>query len=292
MKFNEKLKHFREKHGLTQDDVASKLNIARQSVSKWEQGINEPDFATVKQLCIIFDCSIADLIDDDKEVVTSKEVKREKVVKTIFMINSVMVVMSILMLIAIVLLADSQAIIRWDIDFNPVYGSKWMLLINLVTFVLLSFLTGLPMVLGCKGGFYKQYRFVGSIFALIVNVIIIALVFVLTALQFNMGEMEACNLSIIGAFSLIFAISPFSHPYFNKRNPFFGFRTKFTITNEVAWNKLNSLSSILMGISSIIGYVLTIIFAYSIYAMLFILIYVVILIPLIIYHEYLRKHLK
>ena len=47
MKFNERLKFFREKKGYTQDEIASKLNISRQSVSKWENGINEPDFETL-----------------------------------------------------------------------------------------------------------------------------------------------------------------------------------------------------------------------------------------------------
>ena len=58
MKFNEKLKSLRESKGYTQDEIASKLNIARQSVSKWEQGINEPDFDTTKKLCQILDCSL------------------------------------------------------------------------------------------------------------------------------------------------------------------------------------------------------------------------------------------
>ena len=49
MKFNERLKFFREKKGFTQDEIASKLNISRQSVSKWENGINEPDFETLKK---------------------------------------------------------------------------------------------------------------------------------------------------------------------------------------------------------------------------------------------------
>lgn len=48
MKFNEKLKALREEKGYTQEEIASKLNVARQSVSKWEQGINEPDLRRLK----------------------------------------------------------------------------------------------------------------------------------------------------------------------------------------------------------------------------------------------------
>ena len=39
MKFNERLKYLREKKGYTQDEIASRLNISRQSVSKWENGV-------------------------------------------------------------------------------------------------------------------------------------------------------------------------------------------------------------------------------------------------------------
>lgn len=64
MKFNEKLKALREAKGYTQEDIAGKLNIARQSVSKWEQGINEPDINTLKRLAEIFECSVDELLSE------------------------------------------------------------------------------------------------------------------------------------------------------------------------------------------------------------------------------------
>ena len=73
MKFNERLKYLREKKGYTQDEIASRLNISRQSVSKWENGINEPDIETIKKLCNILDCSIVELIDDESKIITTKE---------------------------------------------------------------------------------------------------------------------------------------------------------------------------------------------------------------------------
>ena len=87
MKFNERLKYFREKKGYTQDEIATKLSISRQSVSKWENGINEPDFETLKKLCIILDCSITELIDSNHEVVTSKEEKDKRLETKLFYWN-------------------------------------------------------------------------------------------------------------------------------------------------------------------------------------------------------------
>ena len=40
MKFNENLKYLRKKEGLTQEELAEKLNVSRQSVTKWESGIS------------------------------------------------------------------------------------------------------------------------------------------------------------------------------------------------------------------------------------------------------------
>ena len=66
MEFNEKLKALREAKGYTQEDIAGKLNIARQSVSKWEQGINEPDINTLKRLAEIFECSVDELLSEEE----------------------------------------------------------------------------------------------------------------------------------------------------------------------------------------------------------------------------------
>ena len=82
MKFNEKLKFLREKKGYTQEEIAHKLNISRQSISKYENGINEPDIETIKKLCNILDCSLNELLDDNHDLVTTKLMKinkREKI---------------------------------------------------------------------------------------------------------------------------------------------------------------------------------------------------------------------
>ena len=47
MKLNEKLIRLRKK-GLTQDELASKLNVSRQAISKWENGNSEPELNNIK----------------------------------------------------------------------------------------------------------------------------------------------------------------------------------------------------------------------------------------------------
>ena len=38
MKFNENLKYLRKGEGITQEELAERLNVSRQSVTKWESG--------------------------------------------------------------------------------------------------------------------------------------------------------------------------------------------------------------------------------------------------------------
>ncbi len=247
MKFNEKLKSLREAKGYTQDEIASKLNIARQSVYKWEQGINEPDFETTKKLCQILDCSLANLIDSDKEIVTTKEEKQEKAAKTIFMFNIGLLVFAILMTFAFVMAAADTVVVHWDISGNEVLGSRWYTLINLLPIAIIALITIWMGVLTLKKERYSQYKLTFQIISLVVSVIIVIVTFVLGLLMIfnhNKGDYALYNLFTAGILALITAIGPFTHPRFNKRNPVFGFRTSFTISNEEGWNKVNAFASI------------------------------------------------
>ena len=40
---NENIKAIRKSKGLSQQDLADKLNVVRQTISKWEQGLSVPD---------------------------------------------------------------------------------------------------------------------------------------------------------------------------------------------------------------------------------------------------------
>lgn len=60
------LKEVRNKAGLTQQDIADKLKVDRSSVAKWESGEAMPRVDKLKQLAIILDCTIDDLLSDQK----------------------------------------------------------------------------------------------------------------------------------------------------------------------------------------------------------------------------------
>lgn len=59
----ENIKALRIKNGLSQEDLAKKLNVVRQTVSKWEKGQSMPDADSLKILAEIFDTDLSSLLD-------------------------------------------------------------------------------------------------------------------------------------------------------------------------------------------------------------------------------------
>ena len=65
MKFGENLYNLRKKSKMTQDVLAEKVGVSRQSVSKWENGESYPEMDNILILCNIFNCKINDLVHED-----------------------------------------------------------------------------------------------------------------------------------------------------------------------------------------------------------------------------------
>ncbi len=72
-----KLKHLRLKSGLTQAQLADKLNISASTVGMYEQGRREPDSHTLSKICRMLDASgdyILDLEEENKSDPESSEI--------------------------------------------------------------------------------------------------------------------------------------------------------------------------------------------------------------------------
>lgn len=64
MKFNEKLIKLRKEMGLSQEELGNKLNVARQTVSKWELGETTPEMDKLIKMSEIFNITLDELIKD------------------------------------------------------------------------------------------------------------------------------------------------------------------------------------------------------------------------------------
>jgi len=81
MKFGENLKIIRKNKKMSQEVLAEKVNVSRQSVSKWENGEAYPEMNNILELCKIFNCKINDLVHTDMSDISSLD--KEIVMKVV-----------------------------------------------------------------------------------------------------------------------------------------------------------------------------------------------------------------
>ncbi len=61
------LRYLRNRHGLSQEEVAEKIGVSRQSVAKWENGDSLPDILKCEALADLYNVSLNDLVRYDPE---------------------------------------------------------------------------------------------------------------------------------------------------------------------------------------------------------------------------------
>ncbi len=69
MEMREILKNLREQHQLTQEQMAARVLVTRQAVSRWETGETQPNTDTLKLLSKEFDVSINSLLGSPRQLV-------------------------------------------------------------------------------------------------------------------------------------------------------------------------------------------------------------------------------
>lgn len=111
----ENLKKIRKDKGYTQEILAEKLNVVRQTVSKWEKGLSLPDVDMLSKIANVLETDVNILLDgqitttDQSEIVkqlakineqlTMKNRRYKKIMKTIAIILLIIVIFGILLVI-------------------------------------------------------------------------------------------------------------------------------------------------------------------------------------------------
>ena len=79
MEIGKRIMDLRKKNGLSQEELAERVGVARQTISKWELGETSPDLKQAKELSNIFNVSLDELTDNDiKNVLVEKTSNTEK----------------------------------------------------------------------------------------------------------------------------------------------------------------------------------------------------------------------
>ena len=72
---NENIKTLRKSKGLSQQDLADKLNVVRQTISKWEQGLSVPDSDLLIALAEALETPVSTLLGETVTEVEADQVK-------------------------------------------------------------------------------------------------------------------------------------------------------------------------------------------------------------------------
>lgn len=72
MEIGNKLNQLRKLSGMTQEQLAEKINVSRQTISKWESDSTSPDLESIVKISRIFHVSLDDLLREAKTGVTNK----------------------------------------------------------------------------------------------------------------------------------------------------------------------------------------------------------------------------
>ena len=135
MGFGEKLSSLRKQRGMTQVELAEKLSISRQAVSRWERGTAEP--STENLICIgrLFDVSVDDLMDknsapqnvpteqvEDRVASVSQETKKRRfsLLHVFAVASCVLAVCVIVLLIVLVRLLTERDQQELESDLVPI----------------------------------------------------------------------------------------------------------------------------------------------------------------------------
>ena len=113
MDIGNKIMGLRKKSGLSQEELAEKVGVARQTISKWELGETSPDIKQAKELSRIFNVSLDELVSNDiKDILVEKTSNTEKLAGLILKLMKIalvfVVVAPILLITAAVIYKNIQ----------------------------------------------------------------------------------------------------------------------------------------------------------------------------------------
>ena len=66
MTLEEQIKHYRKQAGLSQEEMAEKIGVSRQAITKWENGTGTPDIANLMAIAEIFQITVDELLSNEK----------------------------------------------------------------------------------------------------------------------------------------------------------------------------------------------------------------------------------
>ena len=102
MNIGEKIYQLRKKKNLSQEDLASVLNVSRQTISKWETGDSNPDLDKIVPLCNFFDISTDEFLKG-KDIVYERKLTNEKKKNKALTFSLCLIIFAVMIILTILL---------------------------------------------------------------------------------------------------------------------------------------------------------------------------------------------
>ena len=110
MKLSDKIVGLRKSRGMSQEELAEKLNVSRQAVSRWEMGTAMPDATNILQLSKLFHVTADYLLNDeyqsDNDLPKVKEIKTDGVQQIMIFLVTLEVMVLILQFMTVIILQN------------------------------------------------------------------------------------------------------------------------------------------------------------------------------------------
>lgn len=162
---NENIKNLRKSKGLSQEELAVKLNVVRQTVSKWENGLSVPDADMLIALSQVLDTPVSTLLgqtlapaeSDDLKAISEKlevinlQLARKKTAERRFLRGLLMAVCILTVVLFVLLALLGSPYLGWDYSDpeTAVFGATFHLVeyvfVRAAPFLFLGSLVGIVM---------------------------------------------------------------------------------------------------------------------------------------------------
>ena len=98
MDIGTRIKKYREHQNISQDELALKIFVSRQTISNWETNKSYPDIKSLVMLSNLFNVSLDDFVKEDVEemrkIIDKEKIKEFNVMSCIFFIELLIVTIS------------------------------------------------------------------------------------------------------------------------------------------------------------------------------------------------------
>ena len=102
MNIGEKIYNLRKKKNMSQEELASVLNVSRQTISKWETGESNPDIDKIVPLCNFFEISTDEFLKD-RDIVYEKNLTKKKKKNKALTFSLCLIIFGVMMILVILL---------------------------------------------------------------------------------------------------------------------------------------------------------------------------------------------